>query len=417
MAKPNLFLLTTAFPYSVEESGFLTDEIPEILRNFNVSIISRNTKDPQFVELPSEVNLFRYNAHDNYRVFPLLIKTLYSRIFWSEQREIIKQGFKFSRVIRSFRVHMRALHYSKFLGQVRSTISKDEQVLFYSYWNQFYTLSCLFAKQKNDMIITRLHGGDLYRLPYNGMYQAYKANTAPRIDKLFFISEAGLNYYNDTYCQLGSKAEIARLGTRKHKIKYTFEKRNNIKIYSFSYVRDIKRIDLIIDALSQIEGVEVEWTHIGARYLYEEIKQYAFDKLNSKKNIKYLFVGEMKNEDALDYISSHEYDFLINVSSTEGLPVTMMEAMSMKIPVIGTNVGGVSEIVKDSFNGYILDKDFKVSELVDILTRYSQKPYDEKKEMRDNAYSMWEENFSSLKNYHRFSDRLLEIYNEHKKCK
>lgn len=413
MRKPTLILLTTAFPYSVEESGFLTDEIPELLNNFNVTIISRNIKDPQFVELSSEVNLFRYNAHENYRLFPLFVKTLFSPFFWNEQGNILKQGFKLSRVIRAFRIHMRAIHYSQYLGQIRSAISKEEKVLFYSYWNQFYTLSCLFAKQKNDIIISRLHGGDLYRLPYNGMYQAYKANTASGIDKFFFISEAGREYYNKTYCQLGNKAEIARLGTRKHEINYSFENRNNLKIYSFSYVRDIKRIDLIIDTLSQLEGVEVEWTHIGAKYLFEEVKRYASDKLAGKKNIKYLFTGEMKNEDALDYISSHEYDFLVNVSSTEGLPVTMMEAMSMKIPVIGTNVGGVSEIVKNGFNGYLLDKEFCITELVEILTRYTQKSFDEKKQMRDNAYITWEEYFCSQNNYRMFSDRLLTIYNEH----
>ena len=42
---------------------------------------------------------------------------------------------------------------------------------------------------------------------------------------------------------------------------------------------------------------------------------------------------------------SQPIDIFINVSSSEGLPVAIMEAISFDIPIIATNVGGTSEIV------------------------------------------------------------------------
>lgn len=47
-------------------------------------------------------------------------------------------------------------------------------------------------------------------------------------------------------------------------------------------------------------------------------------------------------------------------SNYEGLPMTIIEAMSYGKPVVSSNVGGVSEIVRDGINGYTLDNDPKL---------------------------------------------------------
>lgn len=47
-------------------------------------------------------------------------------------------------------------------------------------------------------------------------------------------------------------------------------------------------------------------------------------------------------------------DVYILPSYVEGLPVSVLEAMSYGLPVIATNVGGIPEIVKNGENGYLL---------------------------------------------------------------
>lgn len=47
-------------------------------------------------------------------------------------------------------------------------------------------------------------------------------------------------------------------------------------------------------------------------------------------------------------------DVLVLPSFAEGVPVVLMEAMASGVPVIATNVGGVSELVKDGVNGYVI---------------------------------------------------------------
>ena len=65
-------------------------------------------------------------------------------------------------------------------------------------------------------------------------------------------------------------------------------------------------------------------------------------------------------------MSKNYIDALINVSESEGLPFSMMEAISFGIPVIGTNVGGVKEIINND-TGILLEKDFEIKSLSSLI--------------------------------------------------
>jgi glycosyltransferase involved in cell wall biosynthesis len=48
-------------------------------------------------------------------------------------------------------------------------------------------------------------------------------------------------------------------------------------------------------------------------------------------------------------------DLLVNASSIEGLPMTILEAMASKVPVIAARTGGIPGIVKDNETGLLVD--------------------------------------------------------------
>ncbi len=48
-------------------------------------------------------------------------------------------------------------------------------------------------------------------------------------------------------------------------------------------------------------------------------------------------------------------DILVISSSTEGIPLTALEAMRHGIPVVSTRVGGIPEIIENGVNGLIVD--------------------------------------------------------------
>ena len=60
-------------------------------------------------------------------------------------------------------------------------------------------------------------------------------------------------------------------------------------------------------------------------------------------------------------------------SSFEGMPISIIEAMSVGLPVLSTNVGGIPDIVKDEVNG-LLCKTQEVADYVAMLKRYLSLP-------------------------------------------
>ena len=87
------------------------------------------------------------------------------------------------------------------------------------------------------------------------------------------------------------------------------------------------------------------------------LPQYAFVWIGNIENVNdplpenVFFLGTMVN--AARYNAAA--DVFMLPSDYEGLPITIIEAMSMGRPVVASNVGGVSEIVRDGENGFTVE--------------------------------------------------------------
>ena len=94
-----------------------------------------------------------------------------------------------------------------------------------------------------------------------------------------------------------------------------------------------------------------------------------FCKRNFKNNIDYNFLGRISNLELFSYYKDNYIDLFMNLSSSEGIPVSIMEAMSFGIPVIATNVGGTAEIVNID-NGYLLSPNPLLEEVAEAISTY-----------------------------------------------
>ena len=48
--------------------------------------------------------------------------------------------------------------------------------------------------------------------------------------------------------------------------------------------------------------------------------------------------------------------FFVLATNFEGLPISIIEAMSKSLPIVASNVGGISELVTDHFNGFLINR-------------------------------------------------------------
>jgi len=143
--------------------------------------------------------------------------------------------------------------------------------------------------------------------------------------------------------------------------------------------------------------IQVEWHHIGEDELDGQLMNLAAQELGPA-GIHYEFLGMMPNEKVFEIYHQTQPDLFINASKSEGLPVSVMEAMSFGIPVIATAVGGTPEIVKDGFNGFLLRQDPTAEEIAEAIKKYHFLPESEKMKMRENAYKTWNEEYNADKN-------------------
>lgn len=75
------------------------------------------------------------------------------------------------------------------------------------------------------------------------------------------------------------------------------------------------------------------------------------EKLNLKEKVK--FLGEIPNEKIPEYLVAG--DCFVLPSVKEGFGIVILEAMACQIPVVGTNVGGISDIIEDGKTGILVE--------------------------------------------------------------
>lgn len=130
----------------------------------------------------------------------------------------------------------------------------------------------------------------------------------------------------------------------------------------------------------------------------------SFSKLRDGLEIHWK--GKVKNEDLQSYYASQHVDLLINLSSTEGIPVSMMEAISFGIPLFANAVGGIPEIVLPQ-TGELIADGLPAPEIATRLDAFLLSGKSRNKDFRKVVRSFWEANFSAVHNHGEVLKHLL----------
>ena len=124
-----------------------------------------------------------------------------------------------------------------------------------------------------------------------------------------------------------------------------------------------------------------------------------------KNNTKIINVGFIPNDEVLKKISEANY-MVVPSLWMENYPTTVLEAMMMKTVVLGSNRGGIPEMLNNNrgITFDIMDKE----NMLQALNRIYNLSEEEYNEMVDNAYNYVKEN-NSFKNYYERIRKQLEI--------
>ncbi|MFY1111928.1 MAG: glycosyltransferase [Methanosarcinaceae archaeon] len=415
-----LIIFTDTYPYSAVGESFLDPELP-ILNEYFDKIIIVPRRLPSSIEkvqreLPSHVTvdtsfLKKRNNRTTNKLSSLVnaIKSidLYYEIL--KKPQLLYKLSIFKKVIGYISLANETKKWT--LNFVNNKNINLSQTVFYTYWLNSTTLGIGLAKTNhpNMKLISRAHGLDLYEDRHNPPYIPFRPAVFRYINKLYLISEHGRRYLSNHYPKYSSIYDVSRLGVFDPKFTAVPSSDKVFRILSCSYIVPVKRLELLIQGLKELGNSRpeqyFEWAHIGYGPLFSDMEKIARSIL--PKNVNYNLFGYFPKEDVLKYYEENSIDVFINVSKSEGIPVSIMEAQSYGVPVIATAVGGTPEIVSNDV-GILLDKNPTSKEISDAICTFLDNPeiiHNKKLQSKTN----WSSNYNAEDNFTRFALMLNEL--------
>jgi glycosyltransferase involved in cell wall biosynthesis len=277
------------------------------------------------------------------------------------------------------------------------------RTVIYFYWGDKSSGILPHLKQiMTNRMVVRFHGSDLFE-EINGGYIPYRKVLVQHLDYAVFVSETGMKYLQNKYSSFSFGASVFRLGVPARQ----FMKGSTdglFRMVSCSHLIPLKRVHLILEAIGQLP-YKIIWTHFGSGPLFSEIQEKAKKLPDSVEvNLK----GEVDNMEIIGYYASNPVDLFINLSLSEGIPVSIMEAFSFGIPALATNVGGTREIV-DENTGILIPQETLTGEIAQKISGYCQLNEETRETFRERAYACWELKYNAPENFRKFSEFLASL--------
>ena len=367
-------------------------------------------------EIDSKIEIEESYAkfQDSLSIFNKILLVLTSKLFYNEITLKPKVLFYPRMLLKLMGFVGKASMTQKWLSKYIQNQNLDlTKTVFYTYWFDSITLGISLVKKdfQNLKIISRAHGYDLYEERYNPPYIPCRFESLKRLNRLFLISENGKNYITKKYSDFTSLFQVSKLGVKEPDFSSTFSNDGIFRVVSCSFIVPIKRLDLLLKGIAELARFNTkqkfEWYHIGDGPLRHQIEDLA--KKNLPKNVNYYFLGYLPNDKVMLFYKENPVDVFINVSSSEGISVSIMEAQSCGIPVIATAVGGTPDIVSEEV-GKLLSQNPTANEIANAISTFFRNP-EIAQEKRNASKENWREKYNADKNFTIFADELFKLIN------
>ncbi len=407
-ASNKLILFTSDFPYGTGET-FLESEIRYLCEGFDeVRIVSSSASAVQTRTVPENCRVERIDLEVKNPQKLLSLSRIVHPLFWQELSVIRKtyqlplnKGILFTMLVSLWR----GQKIAQKVRELTKTAGPEENLFFYSYWCDDAALGLALSQKDNARIKTfcRIHRWDVYFDQSALNYLPYRHYITSQLKAIFSISQDGIEYAKKVW-KTGSdnKFKLSRLGINNERPLKKVE-RDHFLMVSCSNLIPVKRVHVIAEALRSVTDQKIHWVHIGDGPEWKLVEE---EVAKLPENITVTLKGRIPNPAIYAYYDEERPDLFLNVSASEGVPVSIMEAMSFGIPVIAADVGGNSEIVSHE-NGILIDN--VENELVRAIKHFTQLNRSDLERLLASSYQKWEAEYKAELNYRKFLDRIASL--------
>lgn len=226
-----------------------------------------------------------------------------------------------------------------------------------------------FSFFKNRSSVISLHGqqgktvndrkGKVVRTIYNSL-EKYALNKAKAI---IAVDDITKSYYLKMYPQYANKLVVIPTGVNTKlfkplekkgvRDKFQFSKSDKIIVY-VGRIEPPKKIREIIEAFKILSDDDPSYklVVVGDGVLLNEMKELS---TNLKVDHKISFLGVRKRSELPELFNLANISVLYSIN--EGSPLSIKESLACGIPVVANCVGDVTKVIKNGYNGYLVEKE------------------------------------------------------------
>ncbi|HWV43459.1 glycosyltransferase [Pseudorhodoplanes sp.] len=405
-----LVLITDTFPFDgALEHTFIEPSLPYLVQAFDRMIVAPERLVGRQRPLPAGVMLDQTLAKALERGrFGHLVRGATS---WDMDREVFGNPWLLFRWLTLARAAL-FISRAKITGKWAERFIAQHglqpgSVVFCTFWlfHAAHGLSSLKRRLPELHMVSQAHGADLYEARHSPPYIPCRDRTIALLDAIYPDSAEGVAYLKAHPASRHTTVEVARLGTPDPEVRCAPSRDGILRVVSCSSLMPVKRVDMIVAGIAALArrrpDLRIDWQHFGGG------EQHGIIEVAARAlppSVTWTIAGHVPAEEIIAWYRKNPVDVFINVSSSEGTPVSAMEAASFGIPIVATAVGGNREIVTAA-NGFQLDPEPTPAAIAETLEWFAGNP-DKAAALRDGSRAVWERNYAARVNFPAFAARL-----------
>lgn len=391
-----LLLLTHQFPHAWGDTAFVRNEIDALAAHFDeVRIVSFWGDGAPPTTLPNGTAYLGSIG----RITPgralrgaLSLRRL-GRLVTVTRQAIGAGRFRARADVRAM---LTGMAIARRLDELGARTHPSEPLTVYAFWGVDIAYALPWFTTAEDTVAVRVHRYDLDDTSEG--YRPLRPAVLAEADLLLTISEAARGYAREHYRGLIDLAriEVRRLGVPGPSAPPARPRtRSTVRVVSASSVIPLKRAELILDSVAELarRGRRVSWTHFGDGPGSAALRARATDLKDELPDLEVVLAGRVPVQRILDHHRDAAPDVFLNLSTIEGVPVSIMEAAAYGIPAVATDVGATGEIVgRERGSGVLVPSDATASDVADAVEQVLADPQD------FDPHRVWAERFNAERN-------------------
>ena len=206
-----------------------------------------------------------------------------------------------------------------------------------------------------------------------------------KVDKIIVVSQERYNFYISKYPNnfkkfifippfIDSKKFFYRENKEYLREKYGLLKDDIVLLYTGRIIKE-KKIDLVVKGFKKLNKIKnsknLKLLLVGNGIFKEKIETI----INDEK-IKNVFLMNEMSHNLIPEIINCANIFIL-VSSFEGTPISVLEALSCGIPIVASKVGDLPKLISNGVNGYLINNfsELELMNAINYIIKIKPEPY------------------------------------------